>query len=223
MQYMHIKKEENMPSSIITLVIVVAIIALFTLSMKKTAQRNYKNEIVSLGVLGTFLGIAIGLYRFDVTDIKMSLPLLLEGLKTAFITSGVGIFFSIIISIYKPLKQNNSEVIGALEGIVQEFNHNLTVQFGDNFKQLNKAVAKMIIWQDNYKIQIIENEESLNHILKELKRITLVKDNQEKHISQIINNLASSSNSVKVSLEETTDIVKENMQLLLREANGKLS
>jgi len=217
------QKEKNMPSNIITLVIVVFIIALFTLSMKKNAKRNYKNEIVSLGVLGTFLGIAIGLYHFDVTDIKTSLPLLLEGLKTAFITSGVGISFSIIISIYKPHKQNNSEVLGALESIVKEFNYNLTEQFGDNFKQLNEAVAKMIIWQDNYKIQIIENEESLNHILKELKQITLIKDNQEKHISQLINNLASSSNDVKISLEETTDIVKENMQLLLREANGKLS
>ena len=81
----------------------------------------------------------------------------------------------------------------------------------------------MIIWQDNYKTQIIENEESLNHILKELKTITLSKENQEKHISQLINNLASSSNEVKISLEETTGIVKENMQLLLREANGKLS
>jgi len=80
----------------------------------------------------------------------------------------------------------------------------------------------MIIWQDNYKTQIIENEESLNHILKELKTITLSKENQEKHISQLISNLASSSSEVKISLEETTGIVKENMQLLLREANGKL-
>lgn len=211
-----------MLSNFITITIVVFIITLFSLSIKKTAKRNFKNEIVSLGVLGTFLGIAIGLYHFDVTDIKTSLPLLLEGLKTAFITSGVGIFFSIIISINRPFKQNNSEVLGALEGIVKEFNHNLTAQFGDNFKQLNEAVAKMIIWQDNYKTQIIDNEQSLNHTLKELKKITLIKDNQEKHISQLINNLASSSNDVKISLQETTDIVKENMQLLLREANSKL-
>ena len=221
--YMHIKKEKDMLSNFITISIVISIIGLFSISMKKNTKRNFKNEIVSLGVLGTFLGIAIGLFQFDVSDIKTSLPLLLEGLKTAFITSGVGIFFSIIISIYKPYKQNNSEVLGALENIVREFNHNLTAQFGDNFKQLNEAVAKMIIWQDNYKTQIIENEESLTHILKELKTITLSKENQEKHISQLINNLASSSNSVKISLEETTDIVKENMQLLLREANGKLS
>lgn len=219
---MPIKKEKDMLSNVITITIVSFITILFALSIKKSAKRNYKNEIVSLGVLGTFLGIAIGLYYFDVTDIKTSLPILLGGLKTAFITSGFGIFFSIIISIYRPYKQNNSEMIGALEGIVKEFNHNLTEQFGDNFKQLNEAVAKMIIWQDNYKIQIIENEESLNHILKELKQITLIKDNQEKHISQLINNLASSSSEVKTSLEETTDIVKENMQLLLREANGKL-
>ena len=216
------KKEKDMFSNTITLIIVASILVLFFISMKKNAKRNFKNEIVSLGVLGTFLGIAIGLFYFDVTNIKTSLPLLLEGLKTAFITSGAGIFFSIIISINKPIKQNKSEVLSALESIVQDFNHNLTEQFGDNFKQLNEAVAKMIIWQDNYKVQIIENEESLNHILKELKQITLIKDNQEKHISKLINNLASSSNEVKTSLEQTTNIVKENMQLLLREANGKL-
>jgi len=219
---MHTKKETVMLSNMITITIVAWIVILFFMSMHKTSKRNFKNEIVSLGVLGTFLGIAIGLYHFDATDIKRSLPLLLEGLKTAFITSGVGIFFSIIISINKPFKQNNSEVLGALEGIVREFNHNLTEQFGDNFKQLNEAVAKMIIWQENYKTQIAKNEESLKHILKELKQITLIKDNQEKHISQLIDNLAASSYEVKISLEKATDIVKENMQLLLREANGKL-
>ena len=135
-------------SNTITLTIVACIVVLFIMSIQKTSKRNFKNEIVSLGVLGTFLGIALGLFHFDVTDIKTSLPLLLEGLKTAFITSGVGIFFSIIISINRPFKQNNSEMIGALEGIVREFNHNLTAQFGDNFKQLNEAVAKMIIWQE---------------------------------------------------------------------------
>ena len=219
---MQIKKEKDMLSDFITISIVISIITLFFISMKKNTKRNFKNEIVSLGVLGTFLGIAIGLFHFDVSDVKTSLPLLLEGLKTAFITSGVGIFFSIIISINRPFKQNNSEVLGALENIVRDFNHNLTVQFGDNFKQLNEAVSKMILWQDNYKTQIIDNEQSLNNTLKELKKITLIKDNQEKHISQLINNLASSSNDVKISLQETTDIVKENMQLLLREANSKL-
>ena len=142
-----------MNSNTITIIIVVAILILF---FKSFGKRNYKNEIVSLGVLGTFIGIAMGLYHFDVIDIKNSMPLLLDGLKTAFITSGIGIFFSIILSIYKPVQQNKSETLKALETVVSEFNNNLTKQFGDNFKQLNDSVKAMIVWQNNYKTQIVK-------------------------------------------------------------------
>lgn len=48
------------------------------------------------GVLGTFLGIVVGLYQFDVDDIQSSIPLLLNGLKGAFLTSILGIILSMI-------------------------------------------------------------------------------------------------------------------------------
>ena len=211
-----------MTSNIITIIIVTIILVLFMKSMALNSQRNYKNEIVSLGVLGTFIGIAIGLFYFDVTHLKESMPLLLEGLKTAFITSGVGIFFSIIISIFKPKQESKNEMLSALELVVKDFNNNLTAQFGDNFKQLNEAVKNMIIWQDNYKTQIQHNEQSLNNILSELKQVSILKQDEEKNIQKLISNLSCTSDQVRGSLEETTDIVKENMQLLLREANRKL-
>jgi hypothetical protein len=206
----------------ITIFIIAMILVLFFISINPRSSRNFKNEIVSLGVLGTFLGIATGLYYFDVTHLKESMPILLEGLKTAFITSGIGISFSIIISILKPKKESKSEVLGALEIVVKDFNNNLTEQFGDNFKQLNESVKNMIIWQDNYKTQIEQNEQSLNNVLKELNQISLFKQDEEENIKKLIQNLSSASLLVKGSLEETTDIVKENMQLLLREANRKL-
>jgi methyl-accepting chemotaxis protein len=197
------------------------IVALFIQSMKNRG-RSFKNEIVSLGILGTFIGIAIGLYYFDVTNIKESMPQLLDGLKTAFVTSGVGIFFSILLSIFKPQTTKKEEVIYALEEVVKDFNKNLTEQFGDNFKQLNDAVKNMILWQDNYKSHIQESEQSISHIIKELKQISLAKESEQANIQKLIDNLTASSDKVKTSLEETTDIVKENMQLLLREANGRL-
>ena len=209
-------------ANIITVCIVGLIVILFLLSINKNSKRNYKNEIVSLGVLGTFIGIAIGLFYFNVTDIKTSMPLLLDGLKTAFVTSGVGIFFSIIISILKPIKSNKSETLNALELVVKDFNKNLTEQFGDNFKQLNESVRAMITWQNNYKTQIVKSEESLNSVLTQLKKVELMKENEQKNIEAIILNLKESSNDVKTSLKDTTDIVKEQMQLLLREANRKL-
>jgi len=215
-----------MTSSVITIVIVVVIIGLFIKSILPNAKREFKNEIVSLGVLGTFVGISIGLFHFDVTQIKESMPILLEGLKTAFITSGVGIFFSIVISIIKPKKEQKKEdrmmMLGALELVVRDFNKNLTEQFGDNFKQLNESVKNMILWQNNYKTQLQEHEQSLAKVLGELKQVSVLKENEEKNIQRLISNLSDASNSVKVSLEQSTDIVKENMQLLLREANKRL-
>jgi DNA anti-recombination protein RmuC len=51
--------------------------------------------VTSLGILGTFIGIFIGLYRFDVNNISDSIPLLLGGLRTAFLTSIVGLLTSL--------------------------------------------------------------------------------------------------------------------------------
>lgn len=55
------------------------------------------NVAVSLGILGTFVGIYLGLLEFDVSNISGSIPELLEGLKTAFITSIAGLVASIFL------------------------------------------------------------------------------------------------------------------------------
>ncbi|GMU47758.1 MAG: hypothetical protein AMXMBFR26_25400 [Porticoccaceae bacterium] len=52
--------------------------------------------LTTLGILGTFVGIVIGLLGFDVGDIDGSMGPLLEGLKTAFITSLVGMLLAIV-------------------------------------------------------------------------------------------------------------------------------
>lgn len=54
--------------------------------------------ISTLGVLGTFAGITMGLYYFDTKDLTTSIPLLLNGLKTAFFTSLAGMVGSLILS-----------------------------------------------------------------------------------------------------------------------------
>lgn len=51
--------------------------------------------LTSLGILGTFVGIVVGLLDFKPDDIDGSIGTLLEGLKTAFITSLAGMTASI--------------------------------------------------------------------------------------------------------------------------------
>lgn len=68
------------------------------------ANRRKVEQIPSLlstlGVLGTFYGITEGLVGFDSSDLNTSIPLLLNGLKTAFFTSLAGMISSLVLSRY---------------------------------------------------------------------------------------------------------------------------
>ncbi len=60
------------------------------------------------------------------------------------------------------MAQNNSKAfIEALGEVIRDFNDKITEQFGDNFKQLNQAVEKTVIWQENYKDQMTRSIESM--------------------------------------------------------------
>lgn len=65
---------------------------------KKRWIEQLPSIISTLGVLGTFLGITIGLLYFDTRNLDDSIPLLLSGLKTAFITSLAGMIGSLVLT-----------------------------------------------------------------------------------------------------------------------------
>lgn len=199
--------------------------------------------LTGLGVLGTFVGIFQGLIGFDVRDISASVPVLLDGMKTAFVTSVVGMGSGLIVKVVGEVFQRqggapqdasagdiivrlesmeasnreglerlrgaiigegdgslvtqmqklrttlddrlqaNSKQVGelgeatlteirnistrmaedntkafieALERAIQDFNTKLTEQFGENFKQLNVAVGRLLEWQEQYRLQMAE-------------------------------------------------------------------
>ncbi|SFK01050.1 hypothetical protein SAMN04488518_101745 [Pseudovibrio ascidiaceicola] len=69
----------------------------------------------------------------------------------------------------KHMTENNQKaIIEALQEVIRDFNNNLTEQFGDNFKQLNAAVEKLVIWQENYKEHIDKTEERIQATLSSL-------------------------------------------------------
>ena len=53
------------------------------------------------------------------------------------------------------LAENNSKAfIEALEKAMRDFNNNITEQFGENFKELNTAVGRLLTWQEKYRIHV---------------------------------------------------------------------
>ena len=241
---------ENPFSTFFTILIAsVFFISVFAV-IRKTKKSSMSAKIANigpecmttLGILGTFLGILIGLLEFDTLSIKTSVPRLLEGLKVAFATSILGLFLSIIFKIFfenkskesfgivdiiKELKSartsnekcfrelknalaNDEEssvtgqlkllraetitgfndqikefknfakdfskafseaIIAELKDVIHNFNEKISEQFGENFKQLNIAVGRLLQWQEEYRVHIEKTQIFLDKYIKTIQGI----------------------------------------------------
>lgn len=89
---------------------IVFTIVIFVLGfIDQKTGKDLKSQIVSVGVLGTFVGIFIGLQAFNPEDIINSVNDILVGLKTAFFTSIVGMSVSTILSVTQTLKAKSDD------------------------------------------------------------------------------------------------------------------
>lgn len=226
----------------------ISALVLIALRRGETFYRSVPTLLTTFGILGTFLGISTGLLHFDVADIEASIPLLLNGLKMAFITSITGILLAVILRLalvlgpersaaraasapdgmtlagvapealtpalvlqhqiliadaqlaatrqvveqiaqldsrlvqtlerqhaqqlaaFQQFAEQLSEVgsrqlITALEAVIRDFNSNLGAQFGENFRRLDAAVAKLLEWQEQYRQHMETLRQQLDHAL----------------------------------------------------------
>lgn len=101
----------------------------------------------TIGILGTFLGIAYGLLYFDVKNMDESIPELLDGLKTAFIASIFGISGLLIFSKLTALVQFSNEKdksiisdeLTALNTLI-EISRRSSLENGTYFKTINSSI-----------------------------------------------------------------------------------
>jgi ABC-type transporter Mla subunit MlaD len=95
------------------------------------------NMLVGLGILGTFIGLAFGVYDFDTTNtqtIQDSIRNLLDGMSTAFLTSIVGMTLSLIFNGYE--KRQFKCVSDKLRDIVYKLDERYHTTAGDLYAQV---------------------------------------------------------------------------------------
>jgi len=97
-------------------VIICIIIAIFGLYFQVRYSARAVTQgpalLTMLGIAGTFLGIAIGLYYFNPTNIQASIPGLLDGIRTSVWASFTGIFFAILLKVRYALAREENPVTG---------------------------------------------------------------------------------------------------------------
>lgn len=278
-----------------------------------------------LGVLGTFIGVAIGLLNFDPSpdEMQKSVISLLGGMTTAFFTSIVGMSISLYFRNYqanvqkkffsqnpiksdanisdliqylqasdkekfilleklassliddgdstiigqmkiiksdirdefknlekilqanndnvilelknfgKMLAENNSKLlVEALNETVKDFNNKLTEQFGENFKQLNIAVGKILEWQENYKVtlevvtqnlqltfkgidavknslvEIEKSAEAMTESSQQIQNLIITADFYENELKQVLKEIQILGENSKAAVSEITNFVQ---------------
>lgn len=310
-----------------------------------TQECDEPQAIASLGVLFTFIGISYGLIEFNSADIESSVPVLLGGMRTAFITSVIGMIWSMCLK-YKQnnkekeyyqqkvkvdndatigqlisylqsqdekiaekessakqyqenlltaiqeinkslvgdgdasvitqiqlikskiqdgfesrnsqskqeheilikefqkfaetMAENNSKAfIEALNSTIRDFNEKIQEQFGENFKQLNIAVGKLLEWQDNYKNTVIEVTENQRTIFEGIEQAKTSLASMADHgnsikasavaLGDILMTIDSYQKELEVSLKDLASIGDEakklvpNIKSLVEETNVGIS
>ena len=310
-----------------------------------TQECDEPQAIASLGVLFTFIGISYGLIEFNSADIESSVPVLLGGMRTAFITSVIGMIWSMCLK-YKQnnkekeyyqqkvkvdndatigqlisylqsqdekiaekessakqyqenlltaiqeinkslvgdgdasvitqiqlikskiqdgfesrnsqskqeheilikefqkfaetMAENNSKAfIEALNSTIRDFNEKIQEQFGENFKQLNIAVGKLLEWQDNYKNTVIEVTENQRTIFEGIEQAKTSLASMADHgnsikasavaLGDILMTIDSYQKELEISLKDLASIGDEakklvpNIKSLVAETNVGIS
>lgn len=134
----------------------------------------------TLGVLGTFLGITIGLVFFNEKDLTNSIPQLLSGLRTAFFTSLCGMISSMLLNrkIVKRFSsaEKETEIQVATKKIIDVLTSNnnaLINKMSENSNKLENALTDNKLFQAIREdvIQIKDDIEEIKGRTQEYKHV----------------------------------------------------
>ena len=210
-------------------IIVTAIFALVVVWIvyKFIKEKQYSNEATlgniasTIGVLGTFVGISIGLWEFDPNNITESVPMLLAGMKIAFATSIVGMSGSILMK-YIALKNEDEENIDDIMELFntmikesREVNYTLIQNQIQTEDVLNKVSELWISSQREFTQTLAEELHSLNintsakqeELVSEFKKLGETFIELNSGVNSLLNWQENYKDTVEMTIEELNKVV----------------
>jgi len=121
-------------------------------------------------------------------------------------------------------EMGSKTLVEALRDVIKDFNSGLTEQFGDNFKQLNEAAGKLLIWQSQYKTYIETITERHTKIVNSME---IASNNYQKLVSEagrftaVSTDLANLLTALEVQKQQLTNMLGP-LADLLKSASGSL-
>ena len=223
----------SLPVSDIIIYLIMIVIVFFKVmkynKLDNKEKRNfYINLLPILVVIGTFLGICLGLANFNSNEIESSVPQLLQGLKTAFWTSFIGTSWAVFLNIRyssKDREDNEEDEISLLKLQIEELK-----KLNNNFYNLveENKIEKNLLYQLNKEmLENIKANNSRKENLLQLENLKNIKDeiillNQKQDSrDEILNNLKLILEDIN-SLKESLNLISNKFENLKEISNSQL-
>ena len=196
--------------------------------LKKSKNLNIVNPhlydaipsvFTTIGVCGTFVGVFIGLWDFDVNTITDSIPILLEGLKTAFWTSIIGLVLSFIFGrwsqrilhiVEKESATSANNELGALQEIIKVLQESKK-EADKNAQILNKSLVGDT--DDSLSTQLVKlrGQTTDNQKILEKMQLALGGDTETSLLTQI--------QKLRVEQNDYSNETKKNIEWIVKSMN----
>ena len=223
----------SLPVSDIIIYLIMIVIVFFKVikynKLDNKEKRNfYINLLPILGVIGTFLGICLGLANFNSNEIESSVPQLLQGLKTAFWTSFIGTSWAVFLNIRyssKDREDNEEDEISLLKLQIEELKklnnsfYNLVEENKiekNSLYQLNKEMLENIKANNSRKENLLQLEN-----LKNIKDEIILLNQKQDSRDEILNNLKLILEDIN-SLKESLNLISNKFENLKEISNSQL-
>ena len=223
----------SLPVSDIIIYLIMIVIVFFKVikynKLDNKEKRNfYINLLPILGVIGTFLGICLGLANFNSNEIESSVPQLLQGLKTAFWTSFIGTSWAVFLNIRyssKDREDNEEDEISLLKLQIEELkklNNNFYNLVEENkieknsLYQLNKEMLENIKANNSRKENLLQLEN-----LKNIKDEIILLNQKQDSRDEILNSLKVVLENIN-SFKESLNLISNKFENLKEISNSQL-
>ncbi len=179
---------------------------------KKGILTNHAQYAISIGVLGTFLGILVGLLFFNTNDaetIANSINSFIDGMKLAFVTSIIGMITSLLI------KRTQSK-IEKQQADLQADANNSSNRMADNLEQIRSATVGMGAKFD-------ANTHELQKVTAELINVAfMIRESSSAVLGQNVRALAAEVQKMSESIEKSM-VKTEHMAQVMEDQNIKIT
>ena len=208
----------------LAIIIAAALLIIYTAIVKKD-----KNLVTVIWILGTFIWIILWLINFETADIEWSISDLLNGLKTAFITSIFGLIASLILGFLekkdkKDETKNDSDFLIEIRDELKKLNSKESIEIKENKEEAILAELKLLNNSNNNLENSFQNfakemsENNSNALVEAMSKVMEdfnSKINNQlwqsfKDLSNWIENLLVWQENYKNNIEESNELINKS-------------